>query len=91
MVSLFSGKKYLNSGFYIGYLKEIVSLLSFILESKDVTQGSDDQNLLHQIYTNETLRKEFNIKLDHKSHMVYNTFLAEHEGEIRCRNRTLRY
>ena len=81
----------MNSGFYIGYLEEILSLITFILENHVIDPTNSDQNHFHQIYTNETLRNSFDIKLDHKSEIVYNIFLAEHEGEIHCRNGSIRY
>ena len=80
----------MNSGFYIGYLNDIVSLISFVLENHDISPTNSDQNHFHRVYTNDTLRSKFGIKLDHKSEIVYNIFRADHEGEVQCTNGTLK-
>ena len=86
----FVGKKYLNSGLYIGYLDKIISLINYILENQNVAPYNSDQNHFHHVYINDTLRTKFGIKLDHKSKIVYNIFQAEHEGEIQCQKGTFR-
>ena len=86
----FVGNRYLNSGFYIGYLKEVLSLVTHILENHNITSKSNDQYHFSLVYANDELRQKFNIKLDHKSEIVFNIFHANHEGEMHCVNKSLR-
>nr|CAD7453421.1 unnamed protein product [Timema tahoe] len=57
------GKRFLNSGGFIGYASELYRLLT----SSEVDDTGDDQLFYTKIYLNEKLRNKHKIKLDHKA------------------------
>lgn len=63
-----SGQKYLNSGMFIGYLKNIWNLVNF----ESIEDTGDDQLYYTTAYLNERFRKENSFKLDHKSNLFQN-------------------
>ena len=62
------GKRYLNSGLYMGYLPEILELLDRV----PIKNTEDDQLFFTEAYLDENLRKKLNIKLDHNSEIFQN-------------------
>lgn len=62
------GKKYLNSGLFIGYAREIYKLLTY----KPVKNEDDDQLYYTEAYLDETLRNDLKFKLDHTSEIFQN-------------------
>lgn len=66
--SVVRGKKYLNSGLYMGYAPEIYKLLTY----KPINDEDDDQLYFTEAYLNETLRNDLNFKLDHTSEIFQN-------------------
>lgn len=72
-----SGQKYLNSGMFIGYLKNIWNLVTF----KKIKDTDDDQLYYTKAYLDETFREENSFKLDHKSNLFQN--LNGNIGEFR--------
>lgn len=62
------GKKYLNSGMYMGYASEIYKLLTY----KPIKDEDDEQLYFTEAYLDEKLRTELNIKLDHTSELLQN-------------------
>ncbi|XP_022905194.2 procollagen-lysine,2-oxoglutarate 5-dioxygenase isoform X2 [Onthophagus taurus] len=73
------GKPYLNSGMYMGYIKEIMMLL----ERKDIENMDDDQLFFTEAYLDDELREKLSMKLDHESEMFQNLNGAMSEVEIR--------
>lgn len=65
---VFVGKRFLNSGGFIGY----ASTLFDIVNQTKIDNLDDDQLYYTQIYLKESLRKHLNIKLDHKSTLFQN-------------------
>ena len=57
------GKKYLNSGLFIGYAPELYKMIS----SSSISPEDSDQLFFTQIYVNDTLKEKLNIKIDHRS------------------------
>ena len=62
---IFVGKRFLNSGGFIGYAP---SLFEIVNQSK-IDNLDDDQLYYTKIYLKESLRKHLNIKLDHKANL----------------------
>lgn len=62
------GKRYLNSGLYIGYLPEILQLLEYA----EIKNSEDDQLFFTKAYLDEEFRKKINFKLDHNSEIFQN-------------------
>lgn len=71
------GKRFLNSGGFIGYAKELYSIVS----SSPIKDDDDDQLFYTKIYLNPELREKLNIKLDHKSQIFQNLNGAVGESE----------
>lgn len=66
------GKRYLNSGGFIGYASDIYE----ILDTAQIKNEDDDQLFYTNVYLNEELRTRHNIKLDHKSEIFQNLYSA---------------
>lgn len=63
-----NGKRFLNSGMYMGYLPEILELLNReVIEDK-----GDDQLFFTKAYLDEEFRNKLQIKLDHQSEIFQN-------------------
>lgn len=62
------GKRFLNSGLYIGYLNEILQLLNY----EDIKDSDDDQLFFSKAYLDEEFRNKLNFKLDHNSELFQN-------------------
>lgn len=62
------GKKYLNSGLFMGYAPEIYRMLSL----REVEDKEDDQLYFTMIYLDEQLRKELKMGLDSISRIFQN-------------------
>ncbi|PNF43292.1 Procollagen-lysine,2-oxoglutarate 5-dioxygenase 3 [Cryptotermes secundus] len=62
------GKRYLNSGGFIGYAPELYNVVT----STAVANDDDDQLFYTKVYLNEELRDKFRIKLDHRSDIFQN-------------------
>ncbi|RZB40645.1 procollagen-lysine,2-oxoglutarate 5-dioxygenase 1, partial [Asbolus verrucosus] len=72
------GKRFLNSGMYIGYASELWE----ILEYDTIKDSDDDQLFFTKAYLDEVLRKRLSFKLDHKSELFQNLNGATNEVEI---------
>jgi len=72
------GKRFLNSGGYIGYASDLYSLLTH----SSIGDADDDQRFFTQIYLNEDLRNKHKIKLDSKSTIFQNLNGATSEVEL---------
>ena len=73
-----SGKRFLNSGGFIGYAKDIYALVNF----KPVQDSDDDQLYYTQLYLNEAFREKHQMVLDHKSRIFQNLNGATDEVEL---------
>ncbi|CAB0034687.1 unnamed protein product [Trichogramma brassicae] len=73
------GKRYLNSGGFIGYASDIYSMIS----SVDIDDGGDDQLFFTKMYLDQDTRSKHNIKLDHKSEIFQNLNGASYDIELR--------
>lgn len=73
------GKKYLNSGGFMGYAPEIYKILT----SSEIKNLDDDQLFYTKIYLNENLRKKWSVKLDHKADIFQNLNGAVGDVELR--------
>nr|CDJ80155.1 Oxoglutarate iron-dependent oxygenase domain containing protein [Haemonchus contortus] len=62
------GKRYLNSGLFIGYAKQIYQILSL----KHIADADDDQLYYTMVYLDEKLRKDLKIGLDSVSRIFQN-------------------
>lgn len=70
--SVTRGKRFLNSGGFIGYASDIYAILTYApIKNKD-----DDQLFYTLAYLDEKLREHHKIKLDHKSVIFQNLYLA---------------
>lgn len=66
------GKRYLNSGGFIGYANDVYE----ILDNAPIKDEDDDQLFYTTAYLREELRTQHKIKLDHKSEIFQNLFGA---------------
>ena len=66
------GKRFLNSGGFIGYATNLYSILTDI----EIGDEDDDQLLYTKIYLDPELREKHKIKLDHKSEIFQNLYDA---------------
>ncbi|KAK3104424.1 hypothetical protein FSP39_001801, partial [Pinctada imbricata] len=64
----FHEKRFLNSGGFIGYAKDIYEIVTY----KDIGNQDDDQLYYTKIYLDESLREKWQIKLDTKSEIFQN-------------------
>lgn len=62
------GKRFLNSGLFMGYAPEVYKILKF----KEVADKDDDQLYYTMIYLDEKLRKDLKIQLDSMSRIFQN-------------------
>ncbi|MGH0189121.1 UNVERIFIED_CONTAM: hypothetical protein FKN15_033523 [Acipenser sinensis] len=86
---VYNGKRYLNSGGFIGYatdLSRLVQLWSF-------RDDDDDQLFYTNIYLDRVQREKYNMTLDHKSKIFQNlngaveeVVLKFEKGRVRARN-----
>uniref|UniRef100_A0A8C1QX43 Procollagen-lysine, 2-oxoglutarate 5-dioxygenase 3 n=1 Tax=Cyprinus carpio TaxID=7962 RepID=A0A8C1QX43_CYPCA len=83
------GKRYLNSGGFIGYAPEVYA----IVKQWKYKDDDDDQLFYTRIYLDKEQRRKFNITLDHKSHIFQNlngaieeVVLKFEKSRVRARN-----
>lgn len=62
------GKRFLNSGGFIGYAKDIAEML----HHKEISNEDDDQLFYTSIYLDRELREKWNIILDNMSQIFQN-------------------
>ena len=62
------GKRFLNSGLFMGYAPELWQ----ILNSADIANDDDDQRFYTTLFLNAEKRQQLNIKLDHRSELFQN-------------------
>ncbi|XP_045469942.1 procollagen-lysine,2-oxoglutarate 5-dioxygenase [Harmonia axyridis] len=72
------GKRFLNSGMYVGYVDQLLELL----EKENLEDEDDDQLFFTKAYLDEEFREKIGMKLDHKSEIFMNLHGAENEVEI---------
>ncbi|KAK9887384.1 hypothetical protein WA026_022322 [Henosepilachna vigintioctopunctata] len=72
------GKRFLNSGLYIGYLEQVLELLN----RDHIEDTEDDQLFFTKAYLDEEFRTKIGMQLDHKSEIFMNLNGAENEIEI---------
>ncbi|XP_040928918.1 multifunctional procollagen lysine hydroxylase and glycosyltransferase LH3 [Betta splendens] len=84
-----SGKRYLNSGGFIGYAAQ----LSAIVNQWKYKDNDDDQLFYTKIYLDKTQRTKFNMTLDHRSRIFQNlngavdeVVLKFERAKVRARN-----
>uniref|UniRef100_A0A3Q4B8Z0 procollagen-lysine 5-dioxygenase n=1 Tax=Mola mola TaxID=94237 RepID=A0A3Q4B8Z0_MOLML len=84
-----SGKRYLNSGGFIGFAVE----LSTIVQQWKYKDNDDDQLFYTRIYLDKTQRTKFNMTLDHRSRIFQNlngavdeVVLKFERAKVRARN-----
>lgn len=73
-----SGKRFLNSGLYIGYVPEIYTLLTYA----PLKDEGDDQLYFTHAYVDDKLRNQLNFKLDSNSEIFQNLNGALSEVEL---------
>ncbi|KYN44845.1 Procollagen-lysine,2-oxoglutarate 5-dioxygenase 3 [Trachymyrmex septentrionalis] len=73
------GKRYLNSGGFIGYASDVYK----ILETAVIKDEDDDQLFYTIVYLQDELRLRYKIKLDHKSEIFQNLYGAVADVELR--------
>ncbi|XP_032668645.1 procollagen-lysine,2-oxoglutarate 5-dioxygenase isoform X2 [Odontomachus brunneus] len=73
------GKRYLNSGSFIGYATDLLA----ILNTAPIEDLADDQLFYTTAYLNDELRARHQIKLDHKSDIFQNLNGAVADVELR--------
>ncbi|XP_070153954.1 procollagen-lysine,2-oxoglutarate 5-dioxygenase isoform X1 [Polyergus mexicanus] len=77
--SVSRGKRYLNSGGFIGYVSDVYEILDKAL----IKDEDDDQLFYTTIYLQDALRMRHKIKLDHKSEIFQNLNGAVADVELR--------
>ncbi|KAL6257508.1 hypothetical protein P5V15_011078 [Pogonomyrmex californicus] len=73
------GKRYLNSGGFIGYASDVYKILNI----EAIKDEDDDQLYYTNAYLNDELRTRHKIKLDHKSKIFQNLNGAVADVELR--------
>lgn len=73
------GKRYLNSGLFMGYAPELYQIVT---DSK-IANDDDDQLYYTKIFLDKAKRKQLNIKLDHKAEIFQNLNGALTDVELR--------
>ncbi|CAH0558083.1 unnamed protein product [Brassicogethes aeneus] len=73
------GKRFLNSGAYIGYAPEVYELLT----REEIQDDGDDQLFFTKAYLDEEFRQKHQFKLDHKSEIIQNINGAATELEVK--------
>lgn len=79
------GKRYLNSGGFIGYASDIYK----ILDTTPIKDDDDDQLFYTTVYLQDELRMRYKIKLDHKSEIFQNLFGATGKGKWNLRGESV--
>ncbi|XP_058874995.1 multifunctional procollagen lysine hydroxylase and glycosyltransferase LH3 [Acipenser ruthenus] len=86
---VYNGKRYLNSGGFIGYATD----LSRLVQSWSFRDDDDDQLFYTNIYLDQVQREKYNMTLDHKSKIFQNlngaveeVVLKFEKGRVRARN-----
>ncbi|KAJ8281916.1 hypothetical protein COCON_G00044350 [Conger conger] len=86
---VYTGKRYLNSGGFIGYAPELNS----IVQQWKYKDNDDDQLFYTKIYLNKAQRTKFNMTLDHRSRIFQNlngaieeVVLKFEKARVRARN-----
>lgn len=84
-----SGKRYLNSGGFMGYIPE----LSTLVQQWKYKDNDDDQLFYTRIYLDKTQRAKYNMTLDHRSRIFQNlngavdeVVLKFEKAKVRARN-----
>ena len=62
------GQQFLNSALFIGFAADVYKILT----DAEHVDGDDQQLFFSNIFLNEKKRKEFNIKIDHRSQLFQN-------------------
>lgn len=62
------GKRFLNSGGFIGYAPELYAIVSH----RDIEDADDDQLFYTEVYLDKDMRTKFDVKLDHQSQIFQN-------------------
>ena len=87
---IYLGLRYLNSGFYIGYVRDVYAIIKHIIDDLQMKPSENDQKYFHYIYMDGNLRKKHNIKLDHYSRIVFNLWdVNDDEFQMKCLDGTL--
>jgi len=73
-----AGKRFLNSGGFIGYAKDIYDVVTH----HEIQNHEDDQLYYTKLYLDENFRKQHKFKLDHKSVIFQNMNGATSEVEL---------
>ncbi|XP_078044009.1 procollagen lysyl hydroxylase isoform X5 [Augochlora pura] len=73
------GKRFLNSGGFIGYFSDIYDILHYAA----IEDTDDDQLFFTKVYLDEKLREKHNIKLDHKSDIFHSLYAAVADVELK--------
>ncbi|GAB6033651.1 hypothetical protein CHUAL_013714 [Chamberlinius hualienensis] len=76
------GKRFLNSGGFMGYAPEMYEMVN----SFSIENDGDDQLFYTKIFLDEELRKKWNIKLDHKADIFQNLNGAVGDVELRFKD-----
>ncbi|XP_076684470.1 procollagen lysyl hydroxylase isoform X1 [Andrena cerasifolii] len=73
------GKRFLNSGGFIGYASDVYAILTHApIENKD-----DDQLFYTKVYLDQELRERHQIKLDHRSEIFQNLYGVVADVELK--------
>ena len=73
------GKKFLNSGLFIGYAADLYQILA----TSSITYETDDQLFYQMLYTDENRRRELDLRLDHLSEIFQNLEGGQNNVELR--------
>lgn len=73
------GKRFLNSGLFMGYAPELYKILT----SAEIANDGDDQLFYTKVFLDAEKRRELNIKLDHRSDLFQNLNGAISDVELR--------
>lgn len=73
------GKRYLNSGLFMGYAPELFKIVT----DSAIANDDDDQLYYTKIYLDQAKRKALGMKLDHKSEIFQNLNGALSDVELR--------
>ncbi|KAL7077406.1 hypothetical protein ACQ4LE_003240 [Meloidogyne hapla] len=79
------GERYLNSGMFIGYIKEILKMLK-MAEDQNIADNDDDQLFYTKLFLNENIRNDLKIGLDSLSIIFQNLNGAQEFVSIRNEN-----
>nr|CAD2173598.1 unnamed protein product [Meloidogyne enterolobii] len=79
------GERYLNSGMFIGYIKEILKMLEFAKE-QNLADNEDDQLFYTYLFLDENIRNDLKVGLDSLSIIFQNLNGAQEFVTIRKEN-----